>query len=104
LQLSTSQWHYDIPNPIYVPEPAPNAAPSLNVPRYIPNPGVELGHGHQKRLQMLGFWCNYIDWTNRTWVLNQATIANLTGLYNFKQELVGQSKDAEVPREICRSS
>jgi hypothetical protein len=85
-----------IPNPAYVLPAAGNPNPNPpNVPQNIPNPGVELGHGHQKRLQMLAFWCNYIDWTNRTWVPNQANLANLTRLYNFKQQL-----DADVEAKM----
>jgi hypothetical protein len=58
---------------------------------------------------MLAFWCNYyINWTNCTWVLNQANLVNLTQLYNFEQQLNADVK-AKMPKfpekfaDLCKS-
>ena len=79
-----------IPNPVFI---AATAAATANnpvpptIPPTIPDPGVAFGHGHQKKLKMLAFWCTYIDWTNRTWDPAQTTTVNLNRLYNFKEQL-----------------
>jgi len=81
-----------IPNPALATFLDPDDVPD-NMAEEIPDPGVAIGHGHEVKLQMLAFWCNYITWTNRTWNPAQATVANLTDLFAFKKQLETRLKE-----------
>lgn len=75
-----------IPNPALALFDDPDDIPD-DMPEDIPNPGVAFGHGHQARLKMFAFWCNYLIWTKRIFEPGQATLARITKLYAFKQQL-----------------
>jgi hypothetical protein len=85
-----------IANPAFDPN---NIVPGI--PATIPNPGLTLGLGYEKRLKMLRYYIHHLNRIQRTMVPAQATLARLTACYRRKEE-EDEDEDVELPSKMTR--
>ena len=60
-------------------------AQRANIPRYIPNPGISVGHLHEKRLRMLRYYVWHLNRVQRAFVAAEATLDQLATVYKIKE-------------------
>jgi hypothetical protein len=70
-----------IPNPAFE-RGGRNALP---VPEHLPNPGIQIGHLHEKRLKMLRYYTFYLQRIQRNFDPNVATMQVLQEIYLLKE-------------------
>lgn len=70
-----------------------------NLPAFVPNPGVQVGFGHEKRLKMLRYYVHHLRRTQRNFNINIATIESLTMIYALK-EAEDKKVDIDLPDKL----
>jgi hypothetical protein len=83
-----------IPNPALL-----RRAPIAGLPPTIPNPGVLIGHLHEKRLKMLRYYMHHLHRIQRTFDPNHATLAVITDIYKLK-EAEDDDDDVDLPEKL----
>jgi hypothetical protein len=80
-----------IPNPVF----DQNEDEGIIVPERIANPGVLVGHLHEKRLKMLRYYRWHLQRIQRDFVPDEATLERLVDVYELK-ELEDDDAEEEV--------
>jgi hypothetical protein len=83
-----------------IPNPAVNRRnPVAGLPPLIPNPGVLIGHLHEKRLKMLRYYLHHLKRVQRDFDENIATLPTLTDIYKLKED-EEEDEDPDLPGKL----
>ena len=85
-----------MPNPAHDPN---NVVPGI--PPTIANPGVTLGHMHEKCLKALRYYVYHLTRIQQPLTLNTAMLARITVLYQHKEQEDEYDNDIALPAKLA---
>ena len=85
-----------MPNPMHDPN---NVVPGI--PPTIANPGVTLGHVHEKHLKALCYYIYHLTRIQQPLTLNAAMLDRITALYQHKEQQDEYNNDIALPAKLA---